>query len=56
MDMKKLTLFMLFFIWVAQPVHADNWTAFTGAEALQEFVSDTSAEIELRPGETAVGQ
>ena len=49
-------LFLAFSIWVAQPVHADNWTAFTGAEVLQEFVSDTSAEIELRPGETAVGQ
>ena len=44
-------LFLAFSIWVAQPVHADNWTAFTGAEVLQEFVSDTSAEIDLRPGD-----
>ena len=49
-------LFLLISIWVAQPAHADNWTDFTGAEVLQEFVSDTSAEIDLRPGVTAVGQ
>jgi hypothetical protein len=41
--------------WVPQPVYADNWQAFTGAEALHEFVSDASAEIELRPGVTALG-
>jgi hypothetical protein len=52
----RQALFLLISIWVAHPVHADNWADFSGAEVLQEFVSDTSAEIELRPGVTAVGQ
>ena len=41
---------------MAQPVYADNWVDFTGAGILRDFVSDTSAEIDLRPGVTAVGQ
>ena len=46
---------LVFAIWVAQPVYADNWIAFTGAETLREFGSDASIETELRPGVTAVG-
>jgi hypothetical protein len=54
--LRNSVLLLLLSISVAQPAHADNWVEFTGAEVLQEFVSDTSAEIELRPGVTAVGQ
>ncbi len=42
-------------VWVAQPVYADNWKSYAGAQTLREFVSDATAEIDLRPGVTAVG-
>lgn len=38
------------------PVYAENWQSFSGAETLREFVSGATAEIELRPGVTAVGK
>ena len=40
---------------ITQPLCADNWVAFGGAETLREFVSDARAEIQLRPGVTAIG-
>jgi len=46
---------LVFAAWMAQPVYADNWVGFTGAEALREFVSGANVEIELRPGVTAFG-
>ena len=54
--LRNSALLLLVSIWVTRPAYADNWTEFTGAEVLREFVSDTSAEIELRPGVTALGQ
>ena len=36
--------------------YADNWQPLTGADTLQQFVSGATAEIELRPGVTAVGK
>jgi len=54
--LRNAALLLLVSIWVTRPAYADNWTEFTGAEVLREFVSDTSAEIELRPGVTALGQ
>jgi len=42
---------------VASPLaYADNWQPLTGADTLQQFVSGATAEIELRPGVTAVGK
>mgnify|MGYP000958252959 CR=1 FL=1 len=38
-----------------QSALADNWQPFTGASALQEFVSGAIAEITLSPGVTATG-
>ena len=36
--------------------NADNWQPLTGADTLQQFVSGATAEIELQPGVTAIGQ
>ena len=36
--------------------YADNWQPLTGADTLQQLVSGATAEIELRPGVTAVGK
>ena len=36
--------------------YADNWQSLTGADTLQQFVSGATAEIELRPGVTAIGK
>jgi hypothetical protein len=35
--------------------HADNWQPLTGADTLQKLVSGATAEIELKPGVTALG-
>ena len=37
-------------------VAADNWQPLTGAERLQTLVAGATAEIELKPGVTAVGK
>ena len=36
--------------------YADNRQPLTGTDTLQQLVSDATAEIELRPGVTAVGK
>ena len=36
--------------------NADNWQPMTGADNLQQLVSGATAEIELKPGVTAVGK
>lgn len=40
---------------VCQTAYADSWLPMTGAATLREFVADATAEIQLRPGVTAVG-
>ena len=41
---------------VSSLAYADNWQPLTGADTLQQLVSGATAEIELRPGVTAVGK
>jgi len=36
--------------------YAENWQALEGADNLRDFVSGATAEIELKPGVTAVGK
>ena len=47
---------LLFACSVWQGAYADDWQPMTGGSTLQEFVSGATAEIELRPGVTAVGK
>ena len=47
----------LLFACAASPAaYADNWRPLTGASALEELVSGATAEIQLKPGVTAVGK
>jgi len=42
---------------MASPLaYADNWQALTGEDTLRNFVSGATAEIEVKPGVTAVGK
>ncbi len=47
-------------VWLAvsttMPAYADNWVSVTGADTLRELVAGTTAEIELKGGETATGE
>ena len=54
--MNRLSIATFLFACVASPLtHADNWQPLTGVDTLQKFVSGATAEIELKPGVTAVG-
>jgi len=53
---RNAAVLLLVLIWAAPPAYADNWVDFAGAEVLREFVSDASAQIELRPGVFAIGK
>jgi hypothetical protein len=37
-------------------LHAEEWAPLDGADALRDLVAGATAEIELKPGEVAVGQ
>jgi hypothetical protein len=50
------TYILLIAFATAGHAYADNWVEFSGAEVLQEFVSEATAEIELRPGVIATGE
>ncbi len=39
-----------------KPAYADNWVTVSGADTLRELVTDTTAEMELKPGVTAIGE
>lgn len=55
--MHRLTHAMLLLACAVTPAtYADNWQPLTGASTLQEFVSGATAEIQLKPGVTAVGR
>ena len=55
--MNRLSIATFLFACVASPLaYADNWQPLTGADTLQKFVSGATAEIELKPGVTAVGK
>jgi hypothetical protein len=42
---------------MASPLaYADNWQALEGADTLRSFVSGATAEIEVKPGVTAIGK
>jgi len=53
----RLSIATFLFTCLAPPLaYADNWRPLTGADTLQKFVSGATAEIELKPGVTAVGK
>ncbi|MFC1688201.1 hypothetical protein ACFL07_00900 [Pseudomonadota bacterium] len=55
--MNKLTFTTLMITFGLSPLaYADDWQPLTGADALQNLVSGATAEIELKPGVTAVGE
>ena len=55
--MNSLKYIALIIVCMTPPLAcADNWQPLTGADTLQQFVSGATAEIELRPGVTAVGK
>ena len=54
--MSRLSIAVFLFACMASPLaYADNWQPLTGADTLQKLVSGATAEIELKPGVTAVG-
>jgi len=54
--MPLLLCWFLIIVHPADSVGASEWVPLTGAENLRKLVSGATAEIELRPGEVAVGE
>ena len=55
--MNRLIRTTLLIAFMASPLaYADNWQALTGEDTLRNFVSGATAEIEVKPGVTAVGK
>ena len=53
---KRITAALLIGCATFPLAYADNWQPLAGADTLQQLVSGATAEIELRPGVTAVGK